>query len=274
MDALSEVLKRFNVVSNVFFSGNLCNLSDFATEYKQGHIHVLRSGSLTLLSEEKSRLVIDEPTLLFFPAGRAHRIIPDPSHGADLVCASVEYQDANTNPVASALPSFMRFTLSEHQRLEKAADWLFDEAFSDLPGRLPMINRLCDIFIIEVLREVLANDTIQQGMLAGLSHPQLAKVISAIHSSPAKAWSLELMAELAFMSRSKFAASFREVLGETPGDYLNNWRMSLVQNALLKGESVSTIATDVGYENGSALARAFRKKFDMSPKQWQKFNRN
>jgi len=31
---------------------------------------------------------------------------------------------------------------------------------------------------------------------------------------------------------------------------------------------VGLVAHEVGYENGSALARVFRKKIGMSPKQW------
>lgn len=77
------------------------------------------------------------------------------------------------------------------------------------------------------------------------------------------------MAELAFMSRSKFADLFRDVVGETPGEYLTDWRMNVAQSALLKGDTVSVVAEKVGYENGSALARAFRKKLNVSPKVWQ-----
>ena len=45
----------------------------------------------------------------------------------------------------------------------------------------------------------------QHGLLAGLSHPQVAKVILAIQDEPERQWGLEEMAELALMSRSKFA---------------------------------------------------------------------
>jgi len=45
--------------------------------------------------------------------------------------------------------------------------------------------------------------------------------------------------------------------------------MNVAQNALLKGDNVNVVAEKVGYENGSALARAFRKKVGMSPKAWQ-----
>nr|WP_136251211.1 AraC family transcriptional regulator [Ningiella ruwaisensis] len=270
MDSLSEILKRFNLHAEVFFSGNLCNLSEFhEKEGKRGHIHILRSGALTLVDENGKKKAVGQPSVLFFPTGRKHRILPDPVLGADLVCATIEYQDVTANPLAAALPGFMKFQLSRYPDLKKAAKWLFKEAFSDKPGRLPLIDRLCDIFIIQVLRQVLASNEMEHGMLAGLSHPQLCNVITQIHAQPEYPWSLETMSELAFMSRSKFADLFREVVGETPGEYLTNWRMTVAQNELLKGDAVSTVAEKVGYENGSALARAFRKKTGLSPKHWQ-----
>jgi AraC-like DNA-binding protein len=270
VDKLSEILKRFNLHADVFFTGNLCSAIEFdEPKGGRGHIHILKSGALTLIDKKGKKRNVAQPSVLFFPTGRKHRIVPDPAIGADLVCASIDYQDPIANPVAHALPPFLKFQLSRYPDLKKAAKWLFREAFGDKSGRAPMIDRLVDIFIIQVLRQVLDDEKVTHGMLAGLSHTHLAHVITSIHAQPEYPWSLDSMAELAFMSRSKFADLFREVVEETPGEYLSNWRMSVAQSELLKGHSVSIVADKVGYENGSALARAFRKKTGTSPKNWQ-----
>lgn len=270
MDRLSEILKRFNLHAEVFFSGNLCGLSEFEEPNgKRGHIHILKSGSLDLIDYAGKKRKVGEPSVLFFPSGRKHRIVPDPVKGADLVCATIDYEDVTANPIANALPPFLKFQLSRYPDLKKSAKWLFKEAFDNKCGRMPMIDRLCDIFIIQILREVLDSNEVSHGMLAGLAHQQLANVITQIHALPEYPWSLESMADLAFMSRSKFADLFREVVGTTPGEYLSDWRMSVAKNALVNGDTVSIVAEKVGYENSSALARAFRKKVGMSPKAWQ-----
>ena len=77
------------------------------------------------------------------------------------------------------------------------------------------------------------------------------------------------MAAEALLSRSKFAEVFKETVGQTPADYLTNWRISLSQDLLRKGKPVNLVANLVGYENGSVLARVFRKKIGVSPKVWQ-----
>ena len=109
-----------------------------------------------------------------------------------------------------------------------------------------------------------------QGVLAGLAHAQLSKVIMAIHQRPEEAWRLEDMMGLAHMSRSKFADEFRQVVGQSPGDYLIEWRVAVAQNLLKRGKPVGWVANEVGYETPSALARVFRKKTGLSPKQWLK----
>jgi len=42
----------------------------------------------------------------------------------------------------------------------------------------------------------------------------------------------------------------------------------VAKGLLKKNKSVALVANAVGYENGSALARVFRKKLGISPKQW------
>jgi AraC-like DNA-binding protein len=273
VDRLSQILKRFNLHADVSFSGNLCAISEFDdAQGKHGRIHFLKSGSLDLIDHNSKKRNVGQPSVLFFPTGKKHRIVPDPLKGADLVCATINYEDVASNPIANALPPFLKFQLSRYPELKKSAKWLFKEAFDTKCGRMPMLDRLCDISIIQLLREVLDSNEVSSGMLAGLANPQLANVITQIHALPEYPWSLESMADLAFMSRSKFADLFRDVVGETPGEYLTDWRMRVAQNALLNGNNVSLVAEKVGYENGSALARAFRKKIGVSPKVWQQQN--
>lgn len=220
MDCLSQILKRFNLHADVCFSGKLFEITEFEEpQGRRGHIHILKSGSLMLIHHDGKKQNVGQPSVLFFPTGRKHRIMPDPVKGADLVCATIDYEDVASNPIANALPAFLKFQLSRFPDLKKSAKWLFKEAFDSKCGRMPMMDSLCDIFIIQVLREVIDSNEVAHGMLAGLAHPQLANVITQIHALPEYPWSLEAMADLAFMSRSKFADLFRDIVGETPGEH-------------------------------------------------------
>ena len=64
------------------------------------------------------------------------------------------------------------------------------------------------------------------------------------------------------------SAIFRDTVGQSPNDYLTDLRGSMVQDLLKQNKSVNVIASTLGYEHGSALARIFRKKSGLSPKEW------
>jgi len=269
MDRLSEILIRFSMNAQVFFSGNLCGIHPFGeTDKSEGHLHLLKSGKLTLIDAQGIKTVFERPTVIFFPQASPHRIISNESDQAEMVCASIQYSDGFNNPLASALPKFLYFDIEESEFLGQTASWLFEEAFNERCGRQPMIDRLSDIFLIQVLRQVLEDGSVAHGMLAGLSHPQLSKVLIKIHEKPEENWNLDSLSNLAAMSRSKFAELFKNIVGQPPGDYITDWRLFVAQGLLKDNKSVGLVANEVGYENGSALARVFRKKTGLSPKEW------
>src|SRR3546814_5453321 len=80
-----------------------------------------------------------------------------------------------------------------------------------------------------------------------------------MHDNPGHAWTLDRMAEYAGMSRTAFANTFREVVGQTPGDYLGSWRIALAQGRLREGRPMKILAEELGYANPSALSRAFTR---------------
>jgi AraC-like DNA-binding protein len=276
VDSLSEILKRFDLQAQVFYSGNLCELSEFEESGShRGHLHILYSGKLTLIGSQMEDMIINQPSLLFFPQGRLHRLLPDPELGADLVCATIEYgasSQVSAHPIASSLPQFLAYTLKEHPDMHQITELLFAEAFSQNKGKQIMINKLCDIFLIHILREVIDAKEVTKGMLAGLADKQIAKVIIAIHQHPEYSWQVSTLAELALMSRSKFANKFKSLIGQTPLNYLTACRVDLAKTELMNGKSVHWTANKVGYENGSALARVFKKHLGVSPKVWVRSN--
>lgn len=269
MDRLSNVLNRFSLNANVFFTGNLCGVQAFEDRQNDhGHLHLLKAGELTIKGDKGFELTLTTPSVVFFPRPTNHRLFASHTTEVDLVCARVNYQATVNNPLTNALPDVLYYELDASGLLGQSAFWLFDEAFSERCGKQPVVDRLCDIFLINVMRYVLDSGSIEHGMLAGLGHPQLSEALTHIHSTPENPWSLNTLAEACGMSRSKFADEFKSVVGQSPGDYLMEWRISVAQKLLFKEHSMDFIANSVGYENGSALARAFRKKIGKSPTQW------
>lgn len=76
------------------------------------------------------------------------------------------------------------------------------------------------------------------------------------------------MARVTNLSRSAFAARFKEVLDRTPADYVTEWRLTIAQERLRSGMSVGEVAADLGYASASAFSRAFAQRLGRPPRAW------
>jgi AraC-like DNA-binding protein len=223
---------------------------------------------VTLINSEQRKVVLDKPSVIFFAKATKHTLMAEQSHDAELICASVHYGIGRNNALTSALPDMLILPIEQMPFLQTNIEWLLDEADKDNQGRQAIMNRLMEIFIINILRSLIESEQLRNGMLAGLVHPQLSKVLHQIHNAPEEHWSLAKMADIAAMSRAKFADVFKDVLGQPPNDYLTQWRVSVAQALLVQGKNVTLVANSVGYETASALSRVFRKKTGYAPKEW------
>jgi AraC-like DNA-binding protein len=274
MDRLASLLTHFSMSAGVFYTGNICGIHDFAQDKLRGHIHLIKSGTVQVIGVQGSVLQIVEPTLLFLPRPDTHRLITDDSAGANVVCATVQFGGGGSNPIADSLPPVVLVKLSELSGIDAILALMFDEAFSEHCGRQAVLDRLCEVLMIRLLRYCIDQGLTQGGTLAGMADPRLVKALIAVHDNPALEWSLTSMAELAGMSRARFAVKFREVTGETPAGYLASWRIMTAKRLLKRGQRLKTVACDVGYGSASALARAFVRKLGYSPTEWLNGERN
>lgn len=80
-------------------------------------------------------------------------------------------------------------------------------------GSTAIADRLAEILLIHVLDAWVRQEELRDGFLGALHDPPLCRVLEAIHSRPARAWTLEGLAQQAGMSRSTLASRFRSTLG-------------------------------------------------------------
>lgn len=266
-DRLAELLKCFELRARVFQTGPLCQSASYDEAGGLGYIHVQRQGTLQVDSPGQPCLLIDAPSLFFYMNPTSHRLTPQ-GGDVDLVCASFEFGTGLSHPLGRALPEVVVIGLDDMPALSVTLELLFREASEQHCGRQAVLDRLMEVVLVQVLRDLMDQQRLQVGLLAGLSNPRLAKAINAMHADPAHAWSLEKLAAKAGMSRARFAAGFRDTVGMTPGTYLGEWRLSVAQSLLSKGKPVQLVADTVGYSNASALSRAFRARTGQSPREW------
>lgn len=265
---LDQLLTQFSLHAGVFYTGNICGLHDFERDEKRGHLHLIKNGPVQLIEPGKPTIVLDKPTLVFLPRPQTHRLVADERDGADVVCATVLLGGGSRNPISDSLPDAVLIELDQMAGIHEVLGLMFDEALGDQSGRQALLDRLCEVLMIKMLRHCLDQGLASGGALAGLSDPKLSKALESIHQQPAHDWDLPAMAAKAGMSRARFAAHFREIVGKPPADYLASWRIMLAQRLLARGVPAKTVALDVGYGSSSALHRAFVRKLGVSPSGW------
>ena len=276
MDPLSPLFARFSLSARVFHSGSLCASVNFDRQPGLGYLHVLRKGSLRVLNEtlplgasdELQTMMIDEPSLLFYPRPYFHGFRVDDPQGAELVCALIDFGGGMGNPLLQGLPDILLVPLSSMKGIDTTLAMLFEEAFNEQAGRQAAINRLAEYFLVLLLRYAIDSRLINGGVLAALADPRIAKSLQAMHEHAHEPWTLESLAQLAGMSRASYAAHFKVVTGMTPLDYLTDWRISLTQTLLKRGKPLKMVAPQVGYSSPIALTRVFTRRLGKSPTQW------
>lgn len=133
-------------------------------------------------------------------------------------------------------------------------------------GRSLILSHLAPIMLLQTLRFYLASSPKGENWLTALTHPQLRKVLEAMQTGYKRKWSLEQLAEVANMSRSGFARTFQRKVGVTPMVYLTNWRMQIACELLEEGDqTLSSIASQIGYGSESAFSAAFTKVVQCRP---------
>ncbi|MEU8238122.1 AraC family transcriptional regulator [Actinoplanes missouriensis] len=274
-DRLTPLLQRFRVDTRLFHAGPLCGVTTFAARPGRGFLHILRRGDMAVTHREPGgavrRIEIDRPSLLFYPQPLEHVFHNAPTDGSDFTCASLDVEGGATHPLMRALPPVLVVPLDAIGRLEPLLQLLFDEVDNVRCGQRLVADRLFEVVLIHLLRWILDHVGelgIPPGILTGLADPRLARSLIALHESPEADWKLDSMAREARMSRSAFAAHFKEVIGSTPGQYLTQWRLTIAQERLRTGVAVSTVATELGYANASSFSRVFSQHLGTAPRNW------
>lgn len=268
-DRLAALMTHFPLRAQVFNTGPLCGINTLQSDGAHGQLHLVRRGEVEVRYGRET-LHVTQPSLLLFPRPLTHRFITAPGCEVDMVCANLAFEGGSANPIASALPDLVCLPLDQVWGAEPVLSLLFEEAFEQRCGRVALVERLLEVVMIQVLRQLMESGEVNGGLLSGLAHPRLRNALVAMHETPAKEWTLEELAGVAGMSRSVFATNFRETVGVTPGQYLQGWRVRLTQKALRRGRPLKMIATEVGYGSEAALSRAFRAQTGLSPRGWKK----
>ncbi|WP_289394340.1 AraC family transcriptional regulator [Mannheimia haemolytica] len=267
MDSLTHLFTQFQFRTDLFHLGQLCQIGSFNEENK-GYLHFVRQGRFILNQAAERPITIERPAIIFSPTNILHSLHLLDDSGLDIFCINFDFGKGIRNPLTHTLHNIVILELAQYPELGVLADQIFSEVNQKGCGYQAMIHHLCAYFTLKVARQCLEKGYIQTGLLKGLADKQLGKVLLAIHNAPERDWNVEELANVALMSRSRFAAYFKQTMGVSPMDYLTNWRLAVAQHLLQKGIPVALVAEQVGYSHNAALSRVFMRELGLSPTEW------
>jgi AraC-like DNA-binding protein len=237
----------------------------------------LNKGDAVLLPHGSPHTLASEPEAAAqpYPAFQCKPLrdeIYDPTLVADaslLFYGSMGFSLDARHPLLKALPDVLQ--AKELMHAEPATQHLLNAMAGEMStsrvGAAGIIARLADVLAVQIIRSWIEHGCSDAaGWIAAVRHPQIGRVLAAMHADPERNWSLEDLADVMGASRSSFAAKFAATVGQTPARYLAEMRMQLARQWIIQDNvSISNVAQRFHYESEASFSRAFKRVLGVPP---------
>lgn len=236
-------------------------------QLSEGDCFLLTGGQSFVLTSDPNEPVVDMAGLLSTtPEGGVFTY----KGGGDVtgIGGFFEFHGPQASALLAQLPPFVHVrNESCKASLIASMDLMTQELREPQAGSSLVAQHLAQMMLVLAIRAALSCASIRGvGWLSAIGDKKMSAAISAIHLNPRESWTLQSLAALANMSRSAFAARFKEIVGTSPMGYLRRWRMMLVVEKLMNSnEPISVIGISIGYGSESAFSTAFKKVMGCSP---------
>ena len=194
-----------------------------------------------------------------------------------IVAGVFDFEDFSRNPLLLRLPRLLY--LPGDGAVANIADGfaavlrlLIAEVTDRRAGSGSVAVRLADVLLLQAVRSYLwTRPAAEVNWCRGMQDTRIARALALIHGDPGRSWKVEALAEVAGMSRARFASRFHELVGESPISYLTDWRMHCASRELTADrKTLAAISFDVGYTSEIAFSKAFKKWSGLLPRDYRR----
>jgi AraC family transcriptional regulator len=141
-----------------------------------------------------------------------------------------------------------------------------DAAHATDPAARLFVEQATDLLVTQLLRGHSSFAALTAPIRRGLADWQVRKVTDYMRGHLDEPIGLDMLADIAGLSRFHFCTAFRQATGSTPHAWLVNLRMERARQLLARSElPVTEVALAVGYETPSAFTASFRKATGLTP---------
>lgn len=279
MSALDDFLRLLQLQCHVYHNQQVCG-DWLLEEHEVGQtcFHLVSHGECRLKVGALD-ILLQTGDVVLFPREIQHRLVPVSPAGTPgqrhalsagwqpdstgLLCAAIKFEHRASEQLLDAWPDYLvvRHDSETAGWLMPVLEQLVAVSRAGGPGSEVIVDRLAEVVFMQVVRHCIKDANQPAGFLAVYADAALSRALKGFHEFPDRPWTLAEAAEHAYMSRARFARTFKAVSGWTWQRYQTWWRMQLAWSALSTGESVIAVAQSIGYQSEAAFSRAFRKHF-------------
>lgn len=227
--------------------------------FPHGSAHTMRhADGATMTFAEVSR-----------PLGRLVELASDAPHSDfEMLCGTFEL-GRHRALLLRALPEVVHLHTKgrdDYAGLHALLHTMRHESLQASPGGDAVIAHLSAALFTLVVRTLMNEGDLQQGLLALLMDTRVGPALAAVIAAPAEPWTLERLAEVSRMSRASFARHFAELSPATPMDVVTALRMELAARLLRESpRPIEQIGEACGYISRAAFGQAFKRAHGTSP---------
>ncbi|CAB3787860.1 AraC family transcriptional regulator [Pararobbsia alpina] len=256
--------------------------------------HIVTKGSCCLELQGGKCFQLEAGNLLLLPHGDAHVVrsnrrgrstgVPiqlecndaitiktntDDESDTELICGRLHFEEVPTSLVIAALPKMMLLSLGTEQllgHLRILVQMIDEELEAARPGAAAVATDLASALFVIMLRTHFEQAESASDLIRLLATRASARAVNAMLNDPAHGWTLEELAAESHVSRATLVRTFQKAAGMAPLAFLTELRLGLARQSLTATNApLMKVAMAVGYDSESAFARAFRRRFGISP---------
>ena len=299
MDVLAEIMSLLHTKGHLY--GRIELAAPFGLEFpgEKGICIIVTRGSCFLGVDKHALVPLVGGDFVFLPAPKTYSLRSSPeiklrsvlqvttseafhrsrliTYGgrgtpASVIAGCFTFDSPESQLLVRHLPPIIHLPAAGPQTtpwFQSTLQFIASETSQNLPGSAAIVDRLAEVLFVQAMRSRIQSSFSNgnPSWLRGLADPQIGESLRLMHAGPGQLWTVPTLARSVSMSRSAFAARFRNIVGQTPLDHLTEWRMVRAASLMRQTQppKLAAIAEAVGYQSESSFGKVFRRVMGIAP---------